>query len=256
MTYKKSILVTGAASGIGAATAGYFANKGWLVIAADINAGPLEALAHKFGNTVIPVTSDVRTRQGAQALVGRAISEKGGMLNCLFNCAGLLEMGPHQSIPQGYIDRMLDVNIHGVLYCIDAALPALKMTPGAHIINMSSTSAEYGTPDHAVYSASKFFVKGLTEALNIEFEPLDIQVSAVIVPYVNTPMVNQAKVKASSIKRLGVKIQPEDVASVIWAAAQGNKVIWRVGLDASVLNGVVRLLGSSARGIVKKITGY
>ena len=253
---KNSILITGAASGIGAATVELFANKGWLVVAADINTHQLHKLADQFGNSVIPVTADVRTRLGAEALLSQTVIETGGKLNCLFNCAGLLEMGPHPSIPRDCIDRMLDVNIHGVVYCIDAALPALKNTPGAHIINMSSTSSEYGSPDHAVYSGSKFFVKGLTEALNIEFESLNIQVSAVVVPYVNTPMVNDARFKASAIKKLGVKIQPSDVANTIWKAAHGNKVIWRIGIDALILNWLVRLLGSCFRPIVKLITGY
>ena len=121
---------------------------------------------------------------------------------------------------------------------------------------MSSTSAEYGSPDHAVYSASKFFVKGLTEALNIEFEPLGIQVSAIIAPYVNTPMVNNASVKAASVQKLGVKIEANQVAQTVWKAAHGNKVIWRVGMDAVALNLLSRLFGSAAKPIVKNLTGY
>jgi short-subunit dehydrogenase len=151
----------------------------------------------------------------------------------------------------------MEVNIHGVVYCIDAALAALKRTPGAHIVSMSSTSAEYGVPDHAVYSASKFFVRGLTEALNIELERDGIQVSAILVAYVKTPMVEDAPVKAASVAKLGVKVEPQTVAETVWKAAHGKKVLWRVGFDAKMLNLAMRLLGERAsRGVARRLTGY
>lgn len=141
-------------------------------------------------------------------------------------------------------------------YCIDAAFAALAATPGAHIVNMSSTSAEYATPDHAMYSVSKFFVRGLTEALNIEFERHDIQVSAILVDYVQTPMVTDAQTKAAAVEKLGVKVKPQDVAETVWKVTHGNKVLWRIGFDATALNITVRMLGSSVRGIYKKLCGY
>ena len=117
-------------------------------------------------------------------------------------------MGPHYSIPPKRVDHMLAVNINGVVNCIDAALPALRATSGAHIVNMSSAAAEYGMPDLAAYSASKFFVRGFTEALNIELEPLGIQVSAVLAAYVRTPMVTEAKVKAKSLTEASIRVGP------------------------------------------------
>ena len=256
MKTSKTILITGAASGIGLATVRLFYTNGWKVIAADINQAALKVLQTELGDEIVAIQADISTRNGASALMAAASSATQGKLDCLFNCAGLLQMGPHSSIDPLLIDRMMDVNIKGVPYCIDAALPLLKNTPDAHIVSMSSTSAEYGSPDHAVYSASKFFIKGLTEALNIEFEPLGIQVSAIIAPYVNTPMVNNASVKAASVQKLGVKIEANQVAQTVWKAAHGNKVIWRVGMDAVALNLLSRLFGSAAKPIVKKLTGY
>jgi len=252
----KTILITGAASGIGRETARLFVARGWQVAAADINPPALAQLAAELGSSLVPITGDVRTREGARAIVDAATAVTGGSLDALFNCAGLLEMGPHVKIAPARIDRLVDVNIKGVVYCIDAAYPALARTPGAHIVSMSSTSAEYGTPDHAMYSASKFFVRGLTEALNIEMEPADIQVSAILVAYVQTPMVNAAEVKASSVEKLGVKVKPQAVAETVWKAVHGKKVLWRVGADATALNIAVRLLGGSARGVYKQLTGY
>lgn len=252
----KTILITGAGSGIGRQTAELFASRGWRVAAADVNATALAQLAKDLGDQALPIVGDVRTRAGAESIVEAATAASGGSLDCLFNCAGLLEMGPHRQIASERIDRLLDVNIKGVVYCIDAAYDALARTPGAHIVSMSSTSAEYGTPDHAMYSASKFFVRGMTEALNIEFEPAGIQVSAILVAYVQTPMVNAAEVKAKTVEKLGVKVTPQAVAETVWAAAHGNKVLWRVGLDATALNIVTRLLGSQARPIYKRLMGY
>jgi NAD(P)-dependent dehydrogenase (short-subunit alcohol dehydrogenase family) len=251
-----SILITGAASGIGRATALLFAERGWRVLACDRNAAALQELARKAGAAVVPITGDVSTRAGATALVQAAIQAAGGRLNCLFNCAGLLAMGPHPTIAPARIDELLAVNVHGVLNCIDAAMPALQATTGAHIVNMSSTSAEYGSPDLAVYSASKFFVRGLTEALNIEFEPKGIQVSDVVVAYVRTPMVEQAEVKARSVELLGVKATPEQVARTVWRATHGNRTHWRVGKEAIALAFLARLLGPFARLLVRRATGY
>lgn len=256
MKTQKTILVTGAASGIGRMTSLLFASRGWQVAAADVNAVALNRLAAELGDKVIPIVGDISTRDGAQAIVNAATAGTGGKLDCLFNCAGLLEMGPHVNISHERADRLIDVNVKGVVNCIDAAFSALAATPGSHIVSMSSTSAEYGTPDHAIYSASKFFVRGLTEALNIEFEPHGIQVSAILVAYVQTPMVLDASVKAASVERLGVKVKPEDVAKIVWKAAHANRVLWRVGVDARVLNIAVRLLGSWSRSGTKMLMGY
>lgn len=253
---KKTILITGAASGIGRKTAQLFVERGWNVSAVDVNRGALEELAAELGTSITPIVGDVRTRKGAQAIVDATTATTGGTLDCLFNCAGLLEMGPHIDIDPERIDRLIDVNAKGVVHCIDAAYPALARTPGAHIVNMSSSSAEYGAPDHAVYSASKFFVRGLTEALNIEFEGAGIQVSAILVAYVQTPMVNAATTKATAVEKLGVKVKPEAVAETVWKATHGNQVLWRVGSDAKALNLVVRLLGSRVRGLYKHLNGY
>lgn len=256
MSDTKTILITGAASGIGKATAKLFIEQGWQVAAADVNVQALAQLESESGSRLWPIAGDVRSRDGAQALVKQVTNRTGGRLDCLFNCAGTLEMQPHVDIAPDKIDRMIDVNVRGVVYCIDAAFPALAATPGAHVVNMCSTSSEYGTPDHAVYSASKFFVRGLTEALNIEFERHGIQVSAILVAYVQTPMVLQAAVKAHAVAALGVKVTPQTVAAKVWKAAHGNRVLWRIGADARALNVLVRLLGSGARGIYKKLSGY
>jgi NAD(P)-dependent dehydrogenase (short-subunit alcohol dehydrogenase family) len=253
----KSILITGAGSGIGRETARLFARRGWLVGAVDVAEAAVAALAAEFpAGTILPIVADVRSADGARAMVEALTAKTGGTLDVLFNCAGVLRMGPYETVPPADRALTVDVNITGVLNGLDAAFEALKRTPGAHVVSMSSTSAEYGTPDLAVYSASKFFVRGLTEALNIEWARHDINVSALLVAYVRTPMIVDATVKARSVDTLGVKVSPETVAAAVWKAAHSSGSLHRVGFDAVVLDLVVRLLGRRVRGLYRMLTGY
>jgi short-subunit dehydrogenase len=164
-------------------------------------------------------------------------------------------MGPNETISLEHKHLLVDVNAKGVVHVVDAAFPFLKATPGAHVVAMSSTSAEYGTPHHAVYSATKFFVRGYTEALNLEYAAHGIQVSAIYVAYVKTGMVLDAPVKAASVERLGVKVEPRQVAEHVWRAVHGTRSHWRVGFDAKMLHAATRLLGSAMAPIAKKLVG-
>jgi NADP-dependent 3-hydroxy acid dehydrogenase YdfG len=254
MTVQKSIFVTGAAAGIGAETARLFARNGWLVGASDVNEAALVALQHELGAGRVSVhPADVRDRAAVAAALGEFAVRTDGRLDALFANAGVLFMGPDETISPAQKDLLVDVNVKGVIHAIDAAFPFLAQTPGAHVVAMASTSAEYGSPEHAVYSATKFFVRGLTEALNIEYRAHGIQVSAIYVAYVQTGMVLDASVKPASIERLGVKITPQRVAATVWKAVHGDRVHWRVGFDARMVNFAVRLLGAGVAPIYRRI---
>jgi NADP-dependent 3-hydroxy acid dehydrogenase YdfG len=241
----QAIFITGAGAGIGAETARLFARNGWLVGASDVDAAALAALERELGaDRVSTHVADVRERASLDAAVAAFVQRTGGRLDALFANAGVLFMGPHETISAAQKNLLVDVNVKGVINTFDAGFEYLKRTPGAHLVAMSSTSAEYGSPEHAVYSATKFFVRGLTEALNIEYRTHGIQVSAIYVAYVQTGMVFGARVKPASIARLGVKITPQRVARAVWRAVHGNRVHWRVGLDARIINWSVRLFGA------------
>ena len=245
MSGVKSIFITGAGAGIGAEAARLFARNGWFVGASDVNAAALAALERELGAERVSVhVADVRERASVEAAIRDFTGRTGGKLHATFANAGVLFMGPDETITPAQKELLVAVNVKGVIHTIDAAFPFLRQTPGAHLVAMSSTSAEYGSPEHAVYSATKFFVRGLTEALNIEYRAHDIQVSAIYVAYVQTGMVFDAPVKPASIDRLGVKITPQRVAATVWQAVHGNRVHWRVGLDARLINFAVRLLGA------------
>jgi len=227
---KKSIFITGAASGIGRETALYFAEKGWFVGLFDLNEPALKELWDRIGheNACFRIV-DVTRPESLQAAADHLSSRTGGQLDVLFNNAGVLYMGHHQTISLELKKRTVDVNLIGILNCIDACFDLLKATPGARIISMSSASALYGTPELAVYSATKAAVGALTDALNIEFEPMGIHVCDVMAPYVRTPMITASPVAAASVSRLGVHITPRQVARVVWRAAHGRQRHWQVG---------------------------
>lgn len=244
MSEARSIFITGAGAGIGVQTARLFASRGWHVGASDVNAAALESFAREFGaGTVSTHVADVRDRGAMEAALRDFTAPAGGRLDAVFANAGVLFMGPNETITQHQKDLLVDVNVRGVLHTIDAAFPYLARTPGSRVIAMSSTSAEYGSPQHAVYSATKFFVRGLTEALDIEYREHGIRVCGIYVAYVQTGMVFDAQVKPASIERLGVKVTPQRVAETVWRAVHGRRVHWRVGLDARLINFAVRLLG-------------
>lgn len=236
MNGRKSIFITGAGLGIGRETALFFAAKGWFVGLFDIIEENLSSLSAEIGSSncchqVMDVT-DIDSVRAAVETFGHAA---GGAMDVMFNNAGILAMGKHTQIPLDTQKKIVDVNFNGILNCIHAGFDLLAKTSGSRIINMSSGSSVYGTPELAVYSATKFAVSGLTEALNIEFEPHGILVSDILAPYVKTPMIVDAKVQAKSIGVLGVHLKPLDVAKVVWKAAHGRRIHWHVGLFMKLL---------------------
>jgi len=250
----KAIFITGAAAGIGAETARLFARNGWRVGASDVNATALESLRQELGaDRVVCQAADVRDRAAVDRAIANFVEASGGRLDAVFANAGVLFMGPHEGIGAAQKDLLVDVNVRGVVNTFDAAYPWLRRNLGSHAVAMASTSAEYGTPQHAVYSATKFFVRGLTEALNIEWAPQGINVSAVYVAYVDTPMVRDAEVKPASIEAMGVKVTPQQVAEAVWQAVHGQRSHWRVGADARAVNLLVRLLGSASAPVLRRL---
>jgi NADP-dependent 3-hydroxy acid dehydrogenase YdfG len=244
MSSPRAIFITGAGAGIGAETARLFARNGWLVGASDVDGAALESLQRELGAGCVSVhPADVRERAALEVAVRDFVARAGGRLDAVFANAGVLFMGPDETITAQQKALLVDVNVKGVIHTIDAAFPFLRQAPDAHIVAMASTSAEYGSPHHAAYSATKFFVRGLTEALNIEYREYGIQVSAVYVAYVQTGMVFNATAQPATIDRLGVKITPQRVATTVWKAVHGKRVHWRVGLAAHLTNYAARLLG-------------
>lgn len=233
----KSIFVTGAASGIGRATAQLFGKRGFAVGCWDVDVDGARAVAESLPNASHG-RLDVTNEESWSAAVADFDAHYGRM-DVLFNCAGILKMGRFEAVTPAECRRQLDVNVMGVILGIQKSLPLLeqtvKMANDAAIVSMSSASAVYGQPELAVYSATKFAVRALTEALDIELRPKKIRVSDVMPGYVATPMVASQTHRSKTLERLGVHLKAEDVAAVVWKAAHGKRLHHIPQVDVSLL---------------------
>lgn len=256
MALSKSIFITGAASGIGRETALFFAKQGWLVGMFDVNEPGLALLAKQLGeDKCVTKQMDVTDYDSVKRAVAAFVEKSGGYMDILFNNAGILHMGRFESISLEDQWLTVDVNFKGVLNCINASLDVLKKTKDARIINMSSGSAAYGIPELAVYSSTKHAIRGLTEALNIEFEADDIYVCDIMPGYVSTPMVTEAEVMAKSVEKLGINITADEVARVVWKAAHKRKIHWQLG-GSLLVSLILLLFPFLKRPFIKASTGF
>ncbi|WP_043307840.1 SDR family oxidoreductase [Pseudomonas sp. ML96] len=218
-----TILITGAASGIGAATARLFHSRGWSVGLLDIDHRALAALSAELGgvwHAELDVTDAGAVREALQDFCAL----HGGRLRVLFNSAGVLRFGLFEEISLEEHASILQINVLGLLQVTHAAFPYLKGTPGAQVINMGSASGLYGTPHMVSYSASKFAVRGMTEALELEWRRHGIHVGDLMPPFVATPMVDSQSFTPPALRRMGVNLRAEDIAEALWRQVERPKV--------------------------------
>lgn len=254
---QKSIFITGAASGIGKATAILFADKGWFVGITDINETGLETLKRNMdGKIEFARHLDVTDADRVAAVLSEFAKATSGKIDVLFNDAGVLRIHPFEDISLEDHHAILEVNTKGVLNCTYHAFPYLKNTSGSQVINMASVASVYATAREATYSASKFWVRGFTEALNIEWEKYGIHVCDIMPNFVNTPMVQQNP--DILVDNVGVYLTAEDVAKTVWKAAGNNRIHWLVDRPAMKLLHHLRgfVPYSLERFIMKKLAGY
>jgi NAD(P)-dependent dehydrogenase (short-subunit alcohol dehydrogenase family) len=191
MSDQSALFVTGAASGMGRATAKLFAEKGWLVGAHDVDEGGLKSLADETGCLVCRL--DVTDKPDYDTAVAEFAEASSGRLDLLFNNAGIGHSGWFEDVPYEDTRRLIDINFVGVVNGIYAALPLLKATPNSLCFTTSSSSATYGMPRIAIYAATKFAVKGLTEALSLEFERHGVRVADVLPGLIDTPILDNTR---------------------------------------------------------------
>jgi NADP-dependent 3-hydroxy acid dehydrogenase YdfG len=167
----KVVVITGGSSGMGAATSRYLAARGAKIVMGDRTTDRLEKLAQELrsmGAEALGVTTDVTRREKVEALVGAAVKSF-GRIDVMINNAGLMALAPIDKLNVEEWDRMIDVNIKGVLYGIAAALPHMKKQKSGHIVNVASVVAhKIFVPGGTVYSATKFAVRALSEGLRAE----------------------------------------------------------------------------------------
>lgn len=182
MSDKPVILITGASSGIGAATARLFAQKGYSVILTARRTERLKALAQEIqfaGGQALPVTADMWSLEDIDNLVYTALDTY-GQIDVLFNNAGFGRLDWLDNLqPKSDIEAQIDVNLLGVIQLTRAVLPHMIARRQGNIINMASVAGFVATPTYCVYAASKFAVRGFSEALRREVGIHNIKVSLI-----------------------------------------------------------------------------
>ncbi len=259
---KPAIFITGAAAGIGRATAELFASRGWFVGLYDVDEPSLRVLQERFGadNCIIGKldTTDVEAYKAALEAFWNA---SGLQFNVLFNNAGIASVDDFEKISLARHHRTVEVNLNGVINGCHLALPYLIRTPDARVISMCSASAIYGAPKLTVYSSTKFAVRGLTESLNVEWDRHGIRVMDIMPLFVNTPMVRQFENQPESAKKMGVRLTAEDIAAVVWKGA--TRPVWMTpvhfypGIQTFLMYLLTKITPSFInRLVVKKLSGY
>lgn len=226
---RKAIFITGAASGMGRETALLFARQGWFVGAHDVNLAGLEALKLEIGgDNGVFATLDVTNREAFAVAIARFGDETGGTLDVMFNNAGIAVGGLFDEVAWEDIVSVINVNLLGVMIGIRAAVPLLKATPGSLCLTTSSSSAIFGTAGIATYSATKHAVRGLTEALSIEFMRHGVRVADLLPGLIDTPILSASVKAMAPLEGMWRLTPPSEVADAVWAAYHGDKLHWYV----------------------------
>jgi NADP-dependent 3-hydroxy acid dehydrogenase YdfG len=226
----KVIIITGASSGIGLATAKLLASHGAILSLAARRKDKLDKLVKEIqeaGGKAQAFTTDVSKLTDVEDLITNTIAAF-GKIDVLFNNAGIMPLSMLEGLRYDEWDKMIDTNIKGVLYGIGAALPHFKAQKSGHFINVSSVAGHLVAPSSAVYSGTKFAVRAISEGLRQEVKPYNIRTSIISPGIVESeltnsitdenikPMVSQIAsmaISADSIARAVAYVidQPQDV---------------------------------------------
>jgi NAD(P)-dependent dehydrogenase (short-subunit alcohol dehydrogenase family) len=223
----KVAFVTGAASGIGRATAVAFAAEGARVAVLDRTADALretEAAVKEAGGEVVAIACDVSTSEQVKAAVAQAV-ERFGQLDIAFNNAGVENKAqPLHEIELEEWDRVLGINLRGAFVCMKHEIAQMLRQGGGVVVNTSSGAGIRGVAGGAAYAASKHAIIGMTRSAALDYAKQDIRVNAVLPGNIATPMMDrftggdiQKPIDLEPVGRLG---KPEEIAeAVLWVCS-------------------------------------
>jgi NADP-dependent 3-hydroxy acid dehydrogenase YdfG len=227
----KIIVITGASSGLGEAAARHLAGQGAKVVLGARRAERIEALAEEIrtaGGEALPVATDVTDRAQVANLIDTAVRDF-GRVDVLVNNAGIMPLSALESLKVDEWDRMIDVNIKGVLYGIAAALPHMKAQRSGHVITTASVAGHLIFPASSVYSGTKFAVRAICEGFRQEVKDYNIRTTIVSPGAVKTELldhISDEAVQGANRDFVGsVGISPSSFASMVaFAISQPDDV--------------------------------
>lgn len=235
----KACFVTGAASGIGRATALEIASRGGRLLLTDIQAGPLEETAEQArsrgGEVLFTEAADISDYEAVAAMGERLLAAHGAP-DMVMNVAGISAWGEVQNLEHETWRKMVDVNLMGPIHVIETLVPAMiEGRRGGHLVNVSSAAGLFGLPWHAAYSASKFGLRGVSEVLRFDLRRYGIDVSLCCPGGVDTPLVGTVEIAGLDrdtpvakkfVKRFQSHAQtPETVALKILDGVERNRYL-------------------------------
>jgi short-subunit dehydrogenase len=224
MSEKPVVIITGASSGIGAATARQFAQAGYCVVLAARRVERLQALADDVsqgGGEVLIVPTDVCQIEDIEKLVNSAL-DRFGRIDVLFNNAGIGRFNWLEDLAVEDIENLIRINLMGLIYTTRAVLPYMIKRRSGSIINMASIAGLIGSPTYSIYAASKFAVRGFSEALRREVAVFGIHVSGIYPGAVSTEFAShtRAKRKTGITTPKALRLSSADVARAVVGLVQ------------------------------------
>jgi short-subunit dehydrogenase len=247
-------VITGAATGIGRALAERLAAEGASLCLADINKGALDVVAHALRAKGCDVTAhavDVADRRQVEALSRKTV-EHFGRADVLINNAGVALCGDVEEVSLADIEWLMGINFWGMVYGVKYFLPILKQQEKAYIVNLSSVFGMIAPPGQAAYSASKFAVRGFTEALRHELAGTNVQVSNVHPGGIRTEIAKVSRVGADADPKKReefaakfdfiARTSPERAADRIVSGMLQGETRILIGRDASQIDLIQRLV--------------
>jgi NAD(P)-dependent dehydrogenase (short-subunit alcohol dehydrogenase family) len=259
----KLALVTGAGSGIGRETALACARRGADLVICDVNASGLtetETGARDLGRQVLARQVDVADRAQMQEFAA-AVHQQVAAVDLLVNNAGVGLGASFLETPLEDWDWIVPINVMGVVHGCHLFVPAMVQCGSGHVVNLASAAGFFPNPSLAAYSATKFAVLGLSEALRVELRPAGVGVTAVCPGLINTPITRNSRLRGSAEgqrERIVSLYQrrnygPERVAQRILHAVQHDRAVMPVSAEAWVMWWLGRFSPRAARGLARAL---
>jgi NAD(P)-dependent dehydrogenase (short-subunit alcohol dehydrogenase family) len=248
----RTVVITGAARGIGLATARALLARGARVVIGDRDVAALESAV--AGLAELGVASghplDVTDPESFATFLDKARSDGGGHIDVLINNAGVMPIGAFLEQTDEAIRTSIEVNFCGVLTGCRLALPEMVRRRSGHIVNVASLAGVMAVPGQVVYAGTKFAVVGLSTALADEFAPHGVDVTVVMPPFTNTELISGTKPVSANRP-----VEPADIAAAIVKVLDRPTTQVAVPVGVRVPLGIIAVLGPRARRWVQRRTG-